>query len=240
MSSKMSYRSRRHFLKGGASLWIVGVLSVTARPRAALADIPATGDVGQASWRFCNKCNCLFYDGYPQKGRCPAGGGHVAQGFDFVLPHDTPAKADTQTAWRFCNKCNGMFYDGYPQKGSCPAGGGHVAQGYIFVLHHDVPANIIAQPDWRFCNKCNGMFYDGYPNKGRCPAGGGHVAQGYNFVLSHPGTPGQPIVQPTQGPISSPHPVKYCTDDCNACTRDGLMCSLDNNCQNIFAPLACY
>jgi hypothetical protein len=29
----------------------------------------------------------MFYDGYPQKGRCPAGGGHVAQGYNFVLSH---------------------------------------------------------------------------------------------------------------------------------------------------------
>src|SRR5215475_290342 len=98
MPSEMSYRSRRHFLKGGASLWIVGVLSVTTRPRAALAaGIPAGGDKGQGDWRFCNKCNGIFYDGYPQKGRCPAGGGHVAQGFNFVLSHpgDRPSGGGT-------------------------------------------------------------------------------------------------------------------------------------------------
>jgi len=27
----------------------------------------------------------MFYDGYANKGRCPAGGGHVAQGYNFVL-----------------------------------------------------------------------------------------------------------------------------------------------------------
>jgi hypothetical protein len=29
----------------------------------------------------------MFYDGYPQKGVCSAGGGHVAQGHNFVLSH---------------------------------------------------------------------------------------------------------------------------------------------------------
>jgi len=29
----------------------------------------------------------MFFDGYEQKGRCPAGGGHWAQGYMFVLPH---------------------------------------------------------------------------------------------------------------------------------------------------------
>ena len=167
MPSEMSYRSRRHFLKGGASLWIVGVLSVTTRPRAALAaGIPAGGDKGQGDWRFCNKCSGLFYDGYNEKGRCPAGGSHVAQGFDFILPFNTPAESDTQKDWRFCNKCNGMFYDGYDQKGRCPAGGGHVAQGYNFVLSHPgTPGQPIASgsqgqiappPSFKYCtDSCN-------------------------------------------------------------------------------------
>jgi hypothetical protein len=29
----------------------------------------------------------MFYDGYPDKGHCAAGGAHLAQGFNFVLPH---------------------------------------------------------------------------------------------------------------------------------------------------------
>jgi hypothetical protein len=31
----------------------------------------------------------MFFDGFPDKGRCPAGGGHQAAGFNFVLPHKT-------------------------------------------------------------------------------------------------------------------------------------------------------
>ncbi|WP_428338671.1 hypothetical protein [Mycobacterium sp.] len=49
-------------------------------------DLPETNGA-QAQWRFCNRCHGLFYDGYPDKGHCPAGGGHHAQGFNFVLPH---------------------------------------------------------------------------------------------------------------------------------------------------------
>jgi hypothetical protein len=41
----------------------------------------------QPSWRFCNKCFAMFYDGFPVKGVCPQGGGHVAAGYNFVLPH---------------------------------------------------------------------------------------------------------------------------------------------------------
>ena len=52
---------------------------------------------------------------------------------------------------------------------------------------------------------------------------------------STPSTPGSP----TPG---SPPKVKYCTDSCAPCTRDGLRCELNNNCSftNSRAPYACF
>jgi hypothetical protein len=103
-------------------------------------DVPDT--VGQPDWRFCDKCFGMFFNGDPNpntKGRCPAGGGHEAQGFAFVLPHDVPDTTG-QPAWRFCDKCFGMFYNGDPdpnRKGRCPGGGEHEPQGaFLFVLPH--------------------------------------------------------------------------------------------------------
>jgi hypothetical protein len=29
----------------------------------------------------------MFFDGFEWKGLCPAGGGHWAQGWDFVMPY---------------------------------------------------------------------------------------------------------------------------------------------------------
>jgi hypothetical protein len=91
----------------------------------------------QTNWRLCRKCHALFYFGFPNKGRCPAGGAHAADSkYPYSLPHDVPETARAQPAWRFCNKCNAMFYDGFPDKGHCAAGGAHVAQGFNFVLPH--------------------------------------------------------------------------------------------------------
>lgn len=91
----------------------------------------------QTNWRCCQKCQAMFFNGYSNKGRCPAGGRHVADHtFPYVLPHDVPGTSTAQTDWRFCNKCHAMFFDGYPDKGRCAAGGSHVAQGYNFVLPH--------------------------------------------------------------------------------------------------------
>ena len=90
----------------------------------------------QAAWRFCAKCEAMFFDGFPSKGVCAAGGPHQAAGFNFVLPHDVPETPTAQAAWRFCRKCEVMFFDGFPSKGTCAAGGAHEAAGFNFVLPH--------------------------------------------------------------------------------------------------------
>ena len=127
----------------------------------------------QDNWRRCEKCFALFYDGFPNKGVCPMGGGHKAHlGFNFYLRYDAPARMGDQSAWRYCDKCHAMFYDGYPNKGNCPAGGGHHAYGYKFTLPHDIPESAKTKSSWRYCEKCHAMFYNALATKGSCPAGG--------------------------------------------------------------------
>ena len=138
-------------------------------------------DLGQADWRFCGKCQSMFYNGYDSKGVCPAGGAHSAIGNNFVLPHDV--RGPGQPDWRFCHKCQGLFFDGQASKGVCPAGGAHASAGFNFVLPHD--ARGPGQPDWRYCQKCQCIFFDGYPTKRTCAAGGAHIAAGYDFVLPY-------------------------------------------------------
>ena len=139
----------------------------------------------QKNWRYCEKCHAMFYDGYPNKGRCPAGGGHSAEGFTFVLSYDIPETGNAQAHWRYCQKCHAMFFNGYPVAGVCAAGGPHQAQGFKFVLQHDAKFPNTTQGSWRYCEKCHVLFYNGYPDKGRCAAGEGHKAQGFNFVLRY-------------------------------------------------------
>jgi hypothetical protein len=76
----------------------------------------------------------MFFDGFADKGRCPAGFGHEAAGFDFILSHDIPVAGLNQGGWRFCTKCHTMFFNGSSGKGRCQAGGGHTAAGFHFVL----------------------------------------------------------------------------------------------------------
>jgi hypothetical protein len=145
----------------------------------------AVGD--QESWRFCDKCFSMFYDGAAAKGKCPADGGeHHAQGFFFTPHYDdaTPAQPSVQYSWRFCSKCFAMFYNSSTQ-GRCPSGGGHVAQGFNFGLNYAAVALPSSQTEWRFCQQCFALFYNGGSFKGRCPAGGGHVAQGFVFNIPY-------------------------------------------------------
>lgn len=139
----------------------------------------------QGNWRYCGNCHSMFYDGFAAKGICVNGGGHVASGFNFDLPHDIPPTASTQEQWRYCKKCFLMFFNGDTDKGTCTTGGGHLADGYVFVLPHDIPSTVSTQDQWRHCNKCHALFFDGYSDKGLCAVSGGHVADGFDFVLPH-------------------------------------------------------
>lgn len=200
-NKRKGYSRREILIIGGQ-----GLLAVTLPFSQAAAQ---SGE--QRDWRFCGKCSQLFYDGYPAKGSCPAGGGHAAIGYNFSIEYSSRRVQELpgrrrQYDWRFCQKCHTMFYDGYPKKGVCPAGGGHAAAGYIFGLW-DVngprfPTSKM-QDNWRFCNKCQALFFDGYPDKGHCPAGSGHVAQGLNFKLFYVDTPPPPAARPTIS-VSSP------------------------------------
>lgn len=178
----MTTLSRRALLRTagtGAGVALAGNLLLGRKP--AHADARSV----QFYWRYCGKCQVMFFDGYPAKGVCAGGDGHASIGYYFSLPYDVPATATDQPDWRYCGKCQSMFYDGYPQKGRCPAGGGHSAIGYNFVLPHDIAPSATGQSDWRYCRKCQVMFFDGYEQKGLCPAGGGHWSQGFMFVLPH-------------------------------------------------------
>jgi hypothetical protein len=98
-------------------------------------DVPESSNA-QGGWRNCHKCQAMFFDGYPNKGACPAGGGHGAAGFVFVLAHDVPEKGLSQKEWRYCGKCHALFNNGTQNKGRCAAGGVHTPENFNFVLRY--------------------------------------------------------------------------------------------------------
>ncbi len=144
----------------------------------------------QADWRWCSKCQGLFYSGgQASNGSCPAGGKHEkTSSGNYSLAHNSP-EFPGQPDWRWCSKCQGLFFSGgQASNGSCPAWGKHEkTSSGNYTLAHNTPAFPGQQSDWRWCSKCQGLFFSGGQNPaGKCPGGNQHdkTVSG-NYTLMH-------------------------------------------------------
>jgi len=144
----------------------------------------------QADWRWCHKCQGLFFSGgQSSTGTCPSGGQHdkTVSG-NYALAHNSP-EFPGQSDWRWCHKCYGLFFSGgQSSAGTCPAGGQHektISGNYT--LAHNSPEFPSQQSDWRWCHKCYGLFFsNGQSSTGNCPAGGQHEKTiSGNYTLMH-------------------------------------------------------
>ena len=149
--------------------------------------------VGQNEWRWCHKCEGLFFNGHPTKGRCPTGGAHDSTGSgNYRLVQNAP-EAEGQQQWRWCHKCEGLYFGGHSTKGVCPADGAahDVAGSGNYVLMQNAPLSL-GQSEWRWCRKCEGLHFHGHATHGICPAGGAHDSTGsgnYTLVQNGPDLP---------------------------------------------------
>jgi hypothetical protein len=130
----------------------------------------------QNGFRWCGKCEGLYFSQNPTQGVCPGGGAHDPSRSGPYGLFFGEAVPGAQDQWHFCQKCQGIFFSGNPTPGVCPAGGGHdgsTSGNYFVPVGDTIPGT---QGQWRFCQKCQGMFFSGNPTPGVCPAGGGHDA----------------------------------------------------------------
>lgn len=147
---------------------------------------------GQPGWRWCKKCQGMFFSKHPGS-KCPAGGAHSKIGSGNYILHTSTAQAE-QANWRWCKKCQGLFFAA--NSGSkCPAGGAHTKAGSgNYALARMGSGEV--QSDWRSCEKCLGMFFAGM-SPSTCPSGGEHSAgASANYVLVHDYAPGNAPGQP--------------------------------------------
>ena len=77
----------------------------------------------QEGWRWCKKCEGMFFAEGEGKGTCPAGKEH--DGSESGRYAMLIAAEGGQAGWRRCTKCEGLFYGGEKRRGSCPAGKEH-------------------------------------------------------------------------------------------------------------------
>ncbi len=164
-----------------------------------IANVSPASMPTQNGWRWCGKCQGLFYSGHSSQGACPAGGQHDGSNsgrYELIFGDNVPG---AQNLWRWCRKCEGLFYSGRPSQGSCAARGSHDGSqsGHYSLLCGDsTPAT---QGGWRWCQKCEGLFYSRNPDAGRCPAGGGHDGSRsgpYGASWERPAVAAAPSVQP--------------------------------------------
>src|SRR5262249_18437714 len=115
---------------------------------------------GQPGWRWCRKCEGLFFAGNPSQGVCAAdigrhdpseSGSYVVDLGDSALPG--------QNQWRWCSACEVLYFAGGESLGICPAGGSHTDEGSGDYILHQQPTGLSSQAGWRWCNKCQGLFF---------------------------------------------------------------------------------
>jgi hypothetical protein len=139
----------------------------------------------QREWRWCNKCQGLFFGPNVADSTCPAGGTHATQAQsgsgNYSLPHNAPSAPNRQSEWRWCDKCQGLFFGPAFADSRCPEGGTHTPPAQsgsgIYSLPHNVLPSPDQQRDWRWCNKCQGLFFGGGQPDSQCPEGGTHAPQ---------------------------------------------------------------
>ena len=86
-----------------------------------------TQDDIQQNWRWCRKCEGLYFGGHSTRGKCPAGGEHEIEGSGEYGLYFAPGP--DQPNWRWCRKCEGLYFGGHSTRGKCSAGGEHEIEG---------------------------------------------------------------------------------------------------------------
>ncbi len=130
----------------------------------------------QSGWRWCHKCQGLFFSLNNDQGACPSGGHHDSSGSGAYAMAFGNAGPGMQTGWRWCHKCQGLFFSLNSDQGACPTGGRHDNSGsgaYLMTFGDGGPG---MQPGWRWCKKCQGLFFSRNSDQGACPAGDRHDA----------------------------------------------------------------
>jgi hypothetical protein len=81
---------------------------------------------GQANWRWCLKCEGLFFAGGPDQGVCPRdGAGHDGSESGEYILHGAGTLSGAQEGWHWCRACGGLFFGADGRRGVCEAAGQH-------------------------------------------------------------------------------------------------------------------
>jgi len=118
----------------------------------------------QTDWRWCSRCQSLFFGGSLAASRCAGGGTHVAPtqsgSGDYQLAHSVAADADHQDNWRWCSKCQNLFFGGIAAS-TCAAGGAHSPPGQSGSANYCLPYVKPEVPPSATWTSLGGLFTSG-------------------------------------------------------------------------------
>ncbi|MGW4370547.1 hypothetical protein ACWEKT_33375 [Nocardia takedensis] len=190
--------SRRNVL--GKAMW--GGTAVAAG--LVLGSAPAHAVV--TGFRWCSRCQSLWFNGGGNNGHCPVthlwDHSHYQNGSSTYTLRKSTEPGNGQIGWHWCKNCKAVYYSGAGEVGwgvcpNDPSGLGVHGQGDLeispggatwvsFRMETDVADNGPGtQAGWRSCFKCNVMFFsgNGLPVT-HCPAGGPHdTTRSFNYLM---------------------------------------------------------
>lgn len=165
---------------------LVGAAGLAGSVATGLVPAMAAAAAQQDRWRWCKRCQCLFYEGLYTTGWCVQGGGHNWEGSGNYKPHYGD-RGQREDDWHWCQKCQSMWRgdDDHHDK-ACPSGTGHSKNGSgNYSFKHGNRHGDKEQPGWRRCRKCLCMCYSGAGPR-YCPRGGNHNFNGsYKYNLPY-------------------------------------------------------
>jgi hypothetical protein len=132
---------------------------------------------GQSNWKWCSKCQAMFYPGVVSSAPCAAGGQHFQPDKrDYSLALNTSAGTPSQDNWRWCKKCQSLNYAGNPA-GPCAGTGTHDNSGSgNYALRTGAfspvpfsPGSFYGDVQWKWCRKCQLLVV---PGGGHCMGNG--------------------------------------------------------------------
>jgi hypothetical protein len=128
----------------------------------------------QAGWRWCSRCQVLWYAKHNTSGHCGAGGAHIPGAGQYHAPLQSGNGCNGQAGWKWCCRCMAMFFG--TGASVCAAGGAHDQSGSgDFTL---CMGSMHGQFGWGWCCRCGVLWYTPNQSSSYCPAGGNHSHAG--------------------------------------------------------------
>ncbi|SEA62793.1 hypothetical protein [Nitrosospira multiformis] len=139
----------------------------------------------QRDWRWCNKCQDIFFGPSVGTSKCAAGGTHNVGTSNYSVRYGPHDQAGWQKDWSWCNKCQVLFFGPNVGNSKCAAGGTHNVGTWNYSVRYNADDQSNLQRGWSWCNKCQVLFFGPNVGNSKCAAGGTHNVGTWNYSVNY-------------------------------------------------------